>query len=109
MLMLLVGLNLNAQQAPTADSISTYTLDDVTVHATRLLLVTKNDTTIYDLDALTVKEGALLRDAFERLPGMSFRNGVLYHNGREGWSPSAAAVVMFTMSAITQRNMRMYG
>ena len=83
MLMLLVGLNLNAQQAPTADSISTYTLDDVTVHATRLLLVTKNDTTIYDLDALTVKEGALLRDAFERLPGMSFRDGVLYHNGRE--------------------------
>lgn len=83
MLMLLVGLNLNAQQAPTADSIRTYDLDDVTVHATRLLLVTKNDTTIYDLDALTVKEGALLRDAFERLPGMSFRDGVLYHNGRE--------------------------
>lgn len=65
------------------DSIRTYDLDDVTVHATRLLLVTKNDTTIYDLDALTVKEGALLRDAFERLPGMSFRDGVLYHNGRE--------------------------
>ena len=65
------------------DSINVDTLSEVTVRATRLLLVTKNDTTIYDLDALTIKEGALLRDAFERLPGMSFRNGVLYHNGRE--------------------------
>ena len=74
---------LYAQTAPTTDTITTYNLDDVTVHATRLLLVTKNDTTIYDLDALTVKEGALLRDAFERLPGMSFRDGTLYHNGRE--------------------------
>lgn len=74
---------LYAQTAVTTDTITTYNLDDVTVHATRLLLVTKNDTTIYDLDALTVKEGALLRDAFERLPGMSFRDGTLYHNGRE--------------------------
>ena len=73
----------SAMAEEVADSIRTYDLDDVTVHATRLLLVTKNDTTIYDLDALTVKEGALLRDAFERLPGMSFRDGVLYHNGRE--------------------------
>lgn len=73
----------SAMAEEVTDSIRTYDLDDVTVHATRLLLVTKNDTTIYDLDALTVKEGALLRDAFERLPGMSFRDGVLYHNGRE--------------------------
>ncbi|MCM1108840.1 MAG: outer membrane beta-barrel family protein [Clostridium sp.] len=51
--------------------------------ATRFLIVTRNDTTIYDLDALNLKSSALLREAFEKLPGMSFRNGVLYHNGRE--------------------------
>ena len=43
------------------DSINVDTLSEVTVRATRLLLVTKNDTTIYDLDALTIKEGALLK------------------------------------------------
>ena len=50
---------------------------------TRFLLVTKKDTTIYDLDALTLKNGALLKEAFEKLPGISFRNGSLYHNGQE--------------------------
>lgn len=58
-------------------------LQEVTVTATRLLLVTNKDTTIYNLDALNLKTNALLRDAFEKLPGMSFRNGLLYHNGRE--------------------------
>ena len=52
----------SAMAEEVTDSIRTYDLDDVTVHATRLLLVTKNDTTIYDLDALTVKEGGLADD-----------------------------------------------
>ncbi len=65
------------------DSIRQYELKEATVTATRLLLVSKNDTTIYDLDALNLKSSALLRDAFEKLPGMTFRNGILYHNGRE--------------------------
>lgn len=51
--------------------------------ATRFLFVTRKDTTVYDLDALSLKSGARLREAFENLPGMSFRNGTLYHNGRE--------------------------
>lgn len=58
-------------------------LQEVTVKGTRLLFVVKNDTTIYNLDALNLKEGAMLRDAFEKLPGMTFQNGILYHNGRE--------------------------
>ncbi len=65
------------------DTIKHYELKEATVTATRLLLVTKNDTTIYDLDALNLKSSALLRDAFEKLSGMTFRNGILYHNGRE--------------------------
>ena len=65
------------------DSIKDKVLQEVTIKATRLLFVTKKDTTIYDLDALNQQSSALLRDAFEKLPGMAFRNGQLYHNGRE--------------------------
>lgn len=65
------------------DSAKGRLLKEATVTATRLLLVVKNDTTIYDLDALNMKEGALLREAFEKLPGMTFRDRTLYHNGRE--------------------------
>ena len=64
------------------DSIKDKVLQEVTIKATRLLFVTKKDTTIYDLDALNQQSSALLRDAFEKLPGMAFRNGQLYHNGR---------------------------
>lgn len=67
----------------TVDSMKFHHLQETTITATRLLLVTRKDTTIYDLDALDLKSSALLRDAFEKLPGMSFRNGLLYHNGRE--------------------------
>lgn len=67
----------------TRDSIKDKILQEVTVTATRFLFVTKKDTTIYDLDALNLKSGAQLRDAFEKLPGMAFRDGTLYHNGRE--------------------------
>lgn len=67
----------------TVDSIKDQVLQEVTIKTTRLLFVTRKDTTIYDLDALNLKSSALLHDAFEKLPGMTFRNGQLYHNGRE--------------------------
>lgn len=66
-----------------AETVRADSLKEVTVTGTRFLFVVKNDTTIYDLDALSLKEGALLRDAFSRLPGITFSNGKLYHNGRE--------------------------
>ena len=64
------------------DSVNTkgekeHKLKEAKVIGTRFLLVTKKDTTIYDLDALTLKNGALLKEAFEKLPGISFRNGSL--------------------------------
>lgn len=65
------------------DSMKFHHLQETTITATRLLFVTRKDTTIYDFDALDLKSSALLRDAFEKLPGMSFRDGLLYHNGRE--------------------------
>ena len=65
------------------DTLKEQKLKEVTVKATRLLFVTKGDTTLYDLDALTLKNGALLKEAFEKLPGIRFRNGSLYLNGQE--------------------------
>ena len=65
------------------DTLKEQKLKEVTVKATRLLFVTKGDTTLYDLDALSLKNGATLREAFKNLPGMNFRDGVLYHNGQQ--------------------------
>lgn len=72
-----------AQDTLGTDHLKEDTLKEVSVAATRFLFITRNDTTIYDLDALNLKGGDLLKDAFEKLPGMSFRDGKLYHNGRE--------------------------
>ena len=46
-------------------------LKEAKVIGTRFLLVVKKDTTIYDLDALTLKNGALLREAFEKLRSLT--------------------------------------
>lgn len=65
------------------DTLKEKILQEVTITATRLLVVTKGDTTLYDLDVLNLKNGDMLRDAFKNLPGMSFQDGVLYHNGQQ--------------------------
>lgn len=78
-----VNINILTRDSLRNDTLKGGELQEVTVTATRFLFVTKKDTTIYDLDALHLKSGAPLREAFEKLPGMSFRDGKLYHNGRE--------------------------
>ena len=78
-----VSVNILTRDSLRNDTLKGGELQEVTVTATRFLFVTKKDTTIYDLDALHLKSGAPLREAFEKLPGMSFRGGKLYHNGRE--------------------------
>lgn len=77
------GTMRHLQDSLGADSLKEHVMKEAKVTATRFLFVTKNDTTIYDMDALSLKSSDMLRDAFEKLPGMSFRNGQLYHNGRE--------------------------
>lgn len=100
-----------------ADSLRGRTLDEAKVTGTRLLLVTKKDTTIYDLDALTLQNSALLRDAFEKLPGISFRNGTLYHNGQEvkrvlvngmDFSSQNPLLALQTLPSYIMKNVKVY-
>ncbi len=104
------------------DSVNTkgekeHQLKEAKVLGTRFLLVTKKDTTIYDLDALTLKNGALLREAFEKLPGISFRNGSLYHNGQEvkrvlingmDFSSKNPLLALQTLPSYMMKNIKVY-
>lgn len=80
-----------AQPAPTpaaADSLATDSvgrsvqLGEATVKATRLVLMTKRDTVIYDIDALGAAAGDLLGDLIARMPGLELRDGTLFFNGK---------------------------
>lgn len=104
------------------DSVNTkgekeHQLKEAKVIGTRFLLVVKKDTTIYDLDALTLKNGALLREAFEKLPGISFRNGSLYHNGQEvkrvlingmDFSSKNPLLALHTLPSYIMKNIKVY-
>lgn len=71
-----------------ADSLSGKTkersiqLGEATVKATRLMLITKKDTVIYDMDALGPSANDLLGDMIARMPGLELRDGALYFNGK---------------------------
>lgn len=99
------------------DTLKEQKLKEVTVKATRLLFVTKGDTTLYDLDALTLKNGALLKEAFEKLPGISFLNGSLYHNGQEikrvlingvDFSSKNPLLALQTLPSYIMKNIKVY-
>lgn len=64
------------------DTVKTHTLGEATVKATRLILVTRKDTVIYDLDAVKLKEGATLGDALRKMPGMTIKGKQLHYMGK---------------------------
>ena len=104
------------------DSVNTkgekeHQLKEAKVIGTRFLLVVKKDTTIYDLDALILKNGARLKEAFEKLPGISFRNGSLYHNGQEvkrvlingmDFSSKNPLLALQTLPSYIMKNIKVY-
>ena len=104
------------------DSVNTkgekeHQLKEAKVIGTRFLLVVKKDTTIYNLDALTLKNGARLKEAFEKLPGISFRNGSLYHNGQEvkrvlingmDFSSKNPLLALQTLPSYIMKNIKVY-
>lgn len=58
-------------------------LSEASVTGTRLLLVHKGDTTIYNAAALQTSEGDMLGNLIEKLPGASINSsGQIYVNGR---------------------------
>ena len=57
-------------------------LGEATVKATKIKMVYRGDTLIYNADAFDLPDGSMLDDLIERLPGARLENGRIYVNGR---------------------------
>ena len=66
------------------DIFKTYDLDDVTVIGTRVKIIHKGDTLIYNASAFKVPEGSMLDGLIRQMPGAELKdNGDIYINGRK--------------------------
>ena len=60
------------------------TLGEVTVKATRIQMVWKGDTLVYNADAFNVPEGSMLDGLIKQLPGVELKeNGEIFVNGKK--------------------------
>ena len=59
-------------------------LDEVVVKATRVKMVYKGDTTVYNADAFNIPDGSMLDALIKQLPGVELREGgEIYVNGKK--------------------------
>ena len=57
-------------------------LPEVVVKATKIKMVMKGDTIVYNADAFALAEGSMLDALIRQLPGCRLENGTIYVNGR---------------------------
>lgn len=57
-------------------------LGEAEVKATRLKMVYKGDTLIYNADAFQMEQSAMLGDLVKKLPGVEYRDGRIYAQGK---------------------------
>lgn len=57
-------------------------LDEVVVKATKIKMVMRGDTVVYDASALNLSEGSMLDALVRQMPGTTLQNGVIKVNGR---------------------------
>lgn len=57
-------------------------LGEAAVKATKIKMVYRGDTLIYNADAFDLPDGSMLDDLIEQLPGAQLRDGRVYVNGR---------------------------
>ena len=62
---------------------NTTMLDELVVKATKIKMVMKDDTIVYDATAFQLSEGSMLDALIRQLPGASISNGVIKINGRQ--------------------------
>ena len=62
---------------------NTTMLDELVVKATKIKMVTKGDTIVYDATAFQLSEGSMLDALIRQLPGATLENGVIKINGRQ--------------------------
>lgn len=59
-----------------------HVLDEVVVKATKIKMVMRGDTIVYNADAFNVGDGSMLDALIRQLPGCRLDHGVIYVNGR---------------------------
>ena len=59
-----------------------HTLSEVVVKATKIKMVMRGDTLVYDASALNLSEGSMLDALIRQMPGTTLDNGVTKVNGR---------------------------
>lgn len=58
-------------------------LGEVEVKASKIKFYFKNDTLVYNADAFITQDGFMLEDILRKMPGLTFKNGEIYSNGRK--------------------------
>ena len=62
--------------------VDTHVLDEVVVKATKIKMVMRGDTMVYNADAFNLSEGSMLDALVRQLPGVTLNGGVIKVNGR---------------------------
>ena len=58
-------------------------LKEVTVKATKLKFYFKEDTLVYNTDVFMTQDGFMLDDILKKMPGITFKGGEIFSNGRK--------------------------
>ncbi len=78
-----IAKNMNVMDLGTISmSTDSKALPEVVVKATKIKMVMKGDTIVYNADAFALAEGSMLDALIRQLPGCRLENGTIYVNGR---------------------------
>lgn len=58
-------------------------MKEVTVKATKLKFYFRKDTIVYNADVFMTQDGFMLDDILKKMPGLTFKNGEIFSNGRK--------------------------
>lgn len=92
-------------------------LDEVTVIATKVKMVMKGDTLVYDASAFQLSNGSMLDALVKQLPGAKLQNGQITVNGKpiksllvngENFFAGSPSVALQNLPAYTVANVKVY-
>lgn len=93
-------------------------LKEINVNASRIKMITRGDTVVYDADAFQFSDGSMLDELIQMMPGLELRHGAeIYHdgvfvselllNGRNFFKGSPG-VALANLPAYTVKDLRVY-
>lgn len=96
---------------------SVRTLDEVTVRRSKVKMVMRGDTIVYNADAFELSNGSMLDALIARLPGAELKDGIIKVNGEyvnelllngESFFKGDAGVALQNLPAFTIKNLKVY-